>query len=443
MSPLGRINEPVAIAGGGILGSSLAYWLSALDEPGSVVFVDQEEECTRHAGGRNTGVVHRPFYLDPSTRPIFARASQLSYFFWRDFTAEHHLAWNPVGTLELAIREQDVERLERYQRWALANGMHQDELEMCSASALSMIAPGVRAAAGLLVRTDTSVDFGACTRALATMAQAQGVECVYSVRIHTARENDDSVLVEGTNGFARFASFVINCAGANGLLLAKAMGCAQGVLDIFFRGDYWVLDPKAVPGISSNIYTVPGHSDFPFLDPHIIVRWDGTMMIGPTAVPVVGPYAYERLVQDPQSVLHLMRHGLSAGFWRLFLNPQFLHLAVQEWKSSFFVTAFIERVRRFFPALERRHLLRPGLPGIRGSLIDESGSFIQEALERSTPRSLHILNYNSPGATGAPAYTAWIADRLEQQGALSQVQKRSVPLQTAQQYHVIASQMRR
>jgi len=437
----GRVDAPVIIIGGGILGSSLAYWLSSLYEPGSVVLVDQEDEYGRHASSRNTGVIHRPFYLNPSIRPIFARASQISYDFWREFTREHHLPWNPVGTIELAVQQEDIARLEKYQQWAVTNGMHPDELEMRNGSSLSSIAPGVHAAAGLLVRTDTSVDFGACTRTMAGIAQANGVECISSVRIDAVREHVDGVVVEGTRGFGRRASFVINCAGANGLMLARAMGVHQGLVDIFFRGDYWILDPKSVAGITSNLYTIPRHPDFPFLDPHIIARWDGTMMIGPTAVPVVGPYAYEHLVQDTGSVIRLMRHGFSAGFWKLLFNQQFLQLASQEWKSTFSVNAFIDRVRHFFPSLERRHLLRPGLPGIRGSLVDESGSFIKEALARSTPHSLHILNYNSPGATGAPAYTASIVDRLERQGVLACLQKRSIPLQIAGEYHSIASQM--
>jgi L-2-hydroxyglutarate oxidase len=52
-------------------------------------------------------------------------------------------------------------------------------------------------------------------------------------------------------------------------------------------------------------------------------------------------------------------------------------------------------------------------------VIDRAGNFIKEAIELFGPKSFHITNYNSPGATGAPAYSAWIVNRLGSLGHLS------------------------
>ena len=39
-------------------------------------------------------------------------------------------------------------------------------------------------------------------------------------------------------------------------------------------------------------------------------------------------------------------------------------------------------------------------------------------MEREGQNSFHIVNYNSPGATGAPAYSALIVQKLQDKGIL-------------------------
>lgn len=67
----------IAIVGGGILGTSIAYWLSSLYNDKVTVF-EKELQLALHASSRNTGVVHQPFYLDPQQKKIFAKSSRLS-----------------------------------------------------------------------------------------------------------------------------------------------------------------------------------------------------------------------------------------------------------------------------------------------------------------------------------------------------------------------------
>jgi len=82
-----------------------------------------------------------------------------------------------------------------------------------------------------------------------------------------------------------------------------------------------------------------------------------------------------------------------------------------------------DRVRRFIPGLKDSMLVGRGLSGVRSSLIDERG-FIPEAIQIEGSNSIHILNYNSPGATGAPAYSALVVERLKESGTLDSLRKR-------------------
>src|SRR5207244_12384226 len=107
------------IVGGGILGTSFAYWL-ANHYDGGIAVLEKESQVATHTSRRNTGVVHRPFYLDPVERKVFARSSQVAYRMWKAFAAERRLTWLRVGTFEVATRADQLSRLERYRDWGLA-----------------------------------------------------------------------------------------------------------------------------------------------------------------------------------------------------------------------------------------------------------------------------------------------------------------------------------
>ncbi len=66
--------------------------------------------------------------------------------------------------------------------------------------------------------------------------------------------------------------------------------------------------------------------------------------------------------------------------------------------------------------------------------MDHWGRFLREVVEVPGPASVHILNYNSPGATGAPAYTAHLLDRLKSQGHLDHLRPGSQPAEALWDY---------
>jgi (S)-2-hydroxyglutarate dehydrogenase len=51
--------------------------------------------------------------------------------------------------------------------------------------------------------------------------------------------------------------------------------------------------------------------------------------------------------------------------------------------------------------LKPKDFITKGISGIRTNLIDKDGIFISNPIFLCNDKSLHILNYNSPGATGA------------------------------------------
>ncbi len=108
---------------------------------------------------------------------------------------------------------------------------------------------------------------------------------------------------------------------------------------------------------------------------------------------------------------------------KLFTNRTFLSLVWDDWWSSLSKDAMCERVRRFIPSLETSMLTSRGLAGVRSSLIDGDG-FVPEAVLLEGDSSLHVLNYNSPDATGAPVFSVQIVRKLEESGHLDGYAKR-------------------
>ena len=116
----------VIIVGAGILGVTLSSWISAI--PGiKVCLVEASDDVAMHSSSRNTGVIHRPFYMNPEKKKLFAWASQKSYSMWKEFALKFDLPWNPSGTLEIAKRENDMKRLDTFSDWAIRNGMEKGE----------------------------------------------------------------------------------------------------------------------------------------------------------------------------------------------------------------------------------------------------------------------------------------------------------------------------
>jgi L-2-hydroxyglutarate oxidase len=103
---------------------------------------------------------------------------------------------------------------------------------------------------------------------------------------------------------------------------------------------------------------------------------------------------------------------------KLLLNADFMNLVTKEWLSSLSKTFMIERIQEFMPKVKPEFFSERGTAGIRTPIITPDGNFLPDVLELAGQNSYHILNYNSPGATGAPAYSAYVIKSMQEKGLL-------------------------
>lgn len=413
----------VAIIGGGILGTTLSYWLSSLFDA-KICVLEKENHVAAHASGRNTGVVHSPFYIDPKKRGKIAKAALLSHDLWQEFALQNNIPWKECGTIEVALDEKQHKLLEKYMVWGKQNGIPDERMELLDSTDVMKKEPNVRCHSGLHCSQDVSTDYGMLTAKLHDISERNGAKFIFNFNV-TGIDNaqDGDVLIRSESSIK--CKFLINCAGGRSLEIAKRLGLGMEYSALHFRGEYWIAEPECASMVNTNIYSVAKFTDFPFLDPHWIKKANGQTEIGPNAVPVLGPDAYSGFVGSTSNIFPAIKDALAGNSKKLLTNPEFLALMSSEWKSSLSKNAMIDRVRQFIPAIKPSFFKRRGVSGIRSPIITKTGQFLSEILEIETPNSFHIINYNSPGATGAPAYTAFIVDKLRKNGFLNHNKKDS------------------
>lgn len=411
----------IAIIGAGILGASIAYFLSSVTNS-KIMLIEQEKGVALHTSSRNTGKVHAPFLYDPIKKKFFAKAASLGYEMWKDYCRLKSSPFIQDGVMEVATSEDGVERLNKYMLWGEANGLRNGkDFWLLDKDQVKEVEPNVSCISAILCEKDASVNFGAITQHLIEDSCTFGCEVLLGNRLKGIFQvnNDGKIRLSVTDGMEEYSvttQFLINSAGGNAVDIAHSLGIADKYTDFHFRGEYWQAPPEYQDLTNRSIYSVPKFPEYPFLDPHWIVRIDGRREVGPNAVPVFGPYAYNWITSAKNFIPKLSESIRSPGIPRVLFDKKFLSLLGHEVQSSLSKTIMINRVKEFLPMLKATSFQRRGTSGVRSSLISPDGKFVPDTMVLRNDSSISILNYNSPGATGALPIGAAIVYELIHSG---------------------------
>ena len=405
----------VAIIGGGILGAAVAYFLASLNPGRRIVLVEREKGAALHTSGRNTGKVHAPYLYDPDKKDMSARAALVGYAMWETYARAKGLPFRNDGVVEVALDDDQAKTLEKHRRWGIRNGLDEHTMSIVDGRDLRRVEPEVRCRAAFICSRDASVDYRVLTSELVADAVLGGVEFLPAHDAMNLVVAGDRIRITLNRVLTLEADFVVNAAGGRAMEMAHKLGVASEYTDVYFRGEYWRA-PAAYNSITSrSVYAVPSNTRYPFLDPHWIVRVDGTCEVGPNAVPVFSPYGYDAYT-NARSVLPKMLEMLGSGVRRTAMSAEFHGLAAKEIRSSLSKRVMIGRVGRFIPRLDPGRFVRRGTAGIRSLAVDTAGAFVPDVMIMEGPHSLHILNYNSPGATGALPFAAHVIRTASEAG---------------------------
>ncbi|WP_329120438.1 L-2-hydroxyglutarate oxidase [Streptomyces sp. NBC_01465] len=386
----------VLVVGGGIVGLSTAHAL-AQSAPGTrVTVLEKEAGPARHQTGRNSGVIHSGVYYRPgSLKARFAVSGAAEMV---KFCAEYGIPHEVCGKLIVATGRDELPRLHALVQRGRENGIPVREL---GPAQIEEYEPEVRGLAAIHVSTTGIVDYGVVA---ARLAEVSGAEIRYGAEVvQISRRDGVGVAVRTADGTVLRAKALVNCAGLHCDEVARLAGDDPGMRIVPFRGEYYELArPELVRGL---VYPVPDPA-FPFLGVHLTRGIDGSVHVGPNAVPALAREGYG---WGDVRVRELGGTLAWPGSWRI--ARRHWRYGAGELHRSLSRHAFTEAVGRLLPAVEADDLRRVPA-GVRAQAVLRDGTLVDDFLFREAPRTVHVLNAPSPAATASLPIGREVARRV-------------------------------
>ncbi|GAB3280333.1 L-2-hydroxyglutarate oxidase [Parasphingorhabdus pacifica] len=400
------MTNDVTIVGGGIVGLATAWALVRGGTAGSgngaapkVTVLDKEPRWGAHQTGHNSGVLHSGLYYPPdSGKARFARVGAEAMY---EFCAEHDIPVERTGKVVVATDHEQLPRLAELARRGTANGVRLTELDTAG---LREREPHVRGVKALLVPDAGITDFGAVARKLAELLAERGVELRSGTELVGVESDGADLVLCTTTGEIRTRR-AVNCAGLHSDAVAELAGAKPPARILPFRGEYFESTSSRRELVRGLVYPVPDPA-FPFLGVHLTRMVDGTLHVGPNAVPALAREGYDwrtwsaphlrRLVRDPGLRV------LAKKYWRT---------GAGEIARSAFKPLFVRAARQLLPELRGRDLV-PTEAGVRAQAVKPDGTLVDDFLLVEDERWVHVLNAPSPAATASLLIGRDIADRM-------------------------------
>lgn len=380
------------IIGAGIVGLTIALELKRRNPGASVLVLEKEPEPGRHSSGRNSGVLHSGIYYPPGS--LKAQVCGQGCLEMIAYCEERGLPIDRIGKVLVPVREEDGPQLDVLEQRGAANGVATERLD---SKQLAAMEPEARSATGeaLFVPITSVVSSAAVFASVLADVRAAGIELICGGSLASVDEEARSLVFGGERIDYGHA---VNTAGLHADSVAQRFGVGRHYTLLPFKGIYWKLDPAADLRINHLIYPVPDLR-VPFLGVHTTTAIDGTVYIGPTAVPAFGRENY-RGWQDvaPRELARIL--GLIAGQYASGRDG-FRRLAWQEGRR-YFRRWFAEAGRALLPRLQPEHLLPCEKVGIRAQMLDRrTGRLVTDFVVEQGPSSTHVINAISPAFTSA------------------------------------------
>jgi (S)-2-hydroxyglutarate dehydrogenase len=393
------MTSDVVVVGGGIVG--LASALALLERsPGlRLTLLEKESAAAVHQSGHNSGVVHTGLYYPPgSLKASLCREGRSAL---EVFCEEHAVPLRRVGKLVVAVDESELERLAELKRRGTANGLvGLAELDECE---IRGVEPEVRGVSALHVPETGVVNFRAVAERLADVLRSRGASVELGQSVELIRQDGDGLVVGTKRGRIK-AGALVACAGLQADRVAALAGAEIDVRVVPFRGAYWELRGAGDALVRGLIYPVPDPG-FPFLGVHFTRRFDGSVWAGPNAMPAFSREGYARTSFSRRDAAEVVTWPGLRRFTARYARMG----AIEVWRDLA-KPAAVREMKRYLPALHRNDVVR-GPTGIRAQVMTKDGELVDDFLFAEGPRSLHVVNAPSPGATSSLAIGRLVAQR--------------------------------
>lgn len=393
------MDADVIVVGGGILGLASALALVERSPDLRLTLLEKEPALAVHQSGHNSGVVHAGLYYAPGS--LKAELCRNGKRLLEAFCDEHEIPLRRCGKLVVAVDESELDRLAELKRRGTGNGL--EGLTELDERELHQVEPNARGVRALHVPESGIVDFRRVAERMAELLRDRGATLELGARVERIEQDGDGLAVETTRGRWK-AGALVACAGLQSDRVAAVAGTDTDVRIVPFRGAYWVLRERAAALVRGLIYPVPDPA-FPFLGVHFTRRIDGAVWAGPNAMPALAREGYSRASFSG-------RDAAQAFSWPGMIRfaTRYGRMGVTEIWRDLVQPAAVREMQRYLPALQRDDVVR-GPTGVRAQVMTRTGELVDDFLFAEGPRSLHVVNAPSPGATSSLAIGWHIAER--------------------------------
>lgn len=387
----------ILICGGGIIGLTIARALLKRGHR-NITVIEKEKTLGVHASGRNSGVLHAGiYYTSDSLKAQFCHEGNLRM---RRYCRENNIPVLETGKVIVTKKKAEIGLLEELYQRALKNGAR---AVLIDEKRLKTIEPYAKTVGSALYSPDTAVlDPSMVVQALERNLISSGqVKILKNVTFEGIKEGDEIITESGPIKFSLF----INAAGAYSDNIAHVFGLGLQYRILPFKGTYRKLRKEKSYLVKGNIYPVPDIRN-PFLGVHFTRTFDGSVYVGPTAIPALDREHYGILRGMGREALEIFFRDVVL----FFRNPEFRRVALTEPKK-YISRFFFQEVIHLIENLDRKDIQKTEKIGIRPQLVDwENKKLVTDFIVLRSGTSIHILNTVSPGFTSSMAFAEYIVE---------------------------------
>jgi len=398
------MNTDFLIIGAGIVGIAIARALRKRHNF-SVLVIDKELAQAKHASGRSSGVIHAGVYYGAGSlkASLCVEGNRLL----REFCHQKSIEINESGKVIIARDKDDIPGLEELYKRSTVNGVN---INWLNEQELASVEPSaVTHNKALMVKDTAVVDPVEVTTAMYQEAKNEGINFLFDCSWQGKLNIRETQTSQGKISYGH----MINCAGTYADKIAHQYDVGHEYHILPFRGNYYLLNPEASLDIRGNIYPVPDLRN-PFLGVHFTKRPDGNVIVGPTALPLIGREQYTGFkTANTEDMLRMGRFLMSL----LKSNKDhFRSVALTEMMKATKI-GFFQEAKRLVKKLSIFDLNTGRNPGIRAQLIDiNSMKLINDFLVLPGNNSTHILNAVSPAFTCSLSFSEYVVSNLRLDG---------------------------
>lgn len=376
------------IIGSGIIGMTIAYELKEKEPSLKIAIIDKEEDVAKHASGRNSGVLHAGFYYTANS--LKAKFTVDGNRLMKEFCKKNNIFVNGTQKIVVAKNETELQGIYELQKRAEINGV---ETKIISEKEVSKIDPNIKTYKKALFSPNTaSVDPKKVCFKLKDVLKESDVKFFFNTSFEDCNLE---------------YKYLINSAGAYADKIAQKFGLAKDYTLLPFKGIYLKYTTNK-SDIKTNIYPVPNLAN-PFLGVHYTITVDGSIKIGPTAIPAFWRENYKGLSDFKFKEMIEILYYESKLFIQNSFN--FRKLAIEEMKN-YSSKVFIQKAKDMVKKIGDD--FKPIPAGIRAQLLNKkTNELVQDFVLEHNKNSTHILNAVSPAFTCSFAFAKYVINEIE------------------------------